>query len=105
MGKSRKATERQVRFQLIDDDGTVRQVKLPKSQVEKWKRQRQTRRLPTVRVNIAGVRGARVEDWIVGKHLSVEDAEKWRDSSTDQLFVEEIFADGKLLRRFKKNDA
>ena len=50
---------------------------------------------PTVRAHISGLRGMRIEEWVIGAHVTKQAFEQFKDESTGELYVREVLEQGK----------
>ena len=87
--------DKKVEIEFTDENGIRRTRKVYKKDLDKWEREGKISRTDSIRANIAGLSGIRVEDWIIGEHISQEAVEKFIDRTTGEIYVGEFFEKGK----------
>ena len=84
-----------VEIEVMDVSGVKRMKKVSKSEFGRWEKEGRTSKLPTVRAHISGLRGMRIEEWVVGAHVTKQAFEQFKDASTGDLYVGEVLEQGK----------
>ena len=95
MGLFSKFFGERVEIEVMDVKGMKRMKKVSKSEFGRWEKEGRTSKLPTVRAHISGLRGMRIEEWVVGAHVTKQAFEQFRDESTGDLYVGEVLEQGK----------
>jgi hypothetical protein len=89
-----KFFEERVEIEVMDVSGVKRMRKVSKSEFGRWEKEGRTSKLPTVRAHISGLRGMRIEEWVVGAHVTKQAFEQFKDESTGDLYVGEVLEQG-----------
>jgi hypothetical protein len=95
MGLFSKFFGERVEIEVMDVSGVKRMKKVSKSEFGRWEKEGRTSKLPTVRAHISGLRGKRIEEWVIGAHVTKQAFEQFKDESTGDLYVGEVLEQGK----------
>jgi hypothetical protein len=95
MGLFKKFFGERVEIEVLDEAGVKKMRKVSKSEFGRWEKEGRISKLPTVRAHISGLRGMRIEEWVVGAHVTKQAFEQFRDESTGDLYVGEVLEQGK----------
>ena len=87
--------EKKVEIEFTDKSGTKRTRKVLKKDLDKWESEGKLSRINIIRANISGIGGERVENWIIGEHVTKESVANFIDRATGEIYVGEFFKKGK----------
>lgn len=104
MGLFNKLFGEKVEVNYTDQNGTNRTKKVSKSDLDQWKSEGKMTELKTVKVNIAGINGVRIEKWTEEVNVPKETIDKFLDNSTGELYVGEYFEKGEKKQVVMKRD-
>ena len=83
-----------VEIEVMDESGVKKMKKVSKSEFGRLEKEGKVSKLPTVRAHISGLRGRRIEEWIIGAHVTKQAFEQFKDESTGELYVREVLEEG-----------
>ena len=78
-----------------DEGGKPFDVTVPEERFDEWKREGHLKKVEMVEVHVQDpVRGDYIARWEVGKDISVETVEKFKDPATDSLYAVIVYEAG-----------
>ena len=83
-----------IEITFTDENGIERSRKVLKSDWEQWERDGRVSKMKTIRANVSGLRGVRIEEWTVGIEIDEETVNKFLDEATGELYVLEVLEEG-----------
>ena len=78
-----------------DEAGNPYKKKVSESQLEQWEKQGKIEKLEAVTVHMLDPNGSYTTDWIVGKDIPVDIAEKARNPETNDLYAITVYREGR----------
>lgn len=105
MGFFKDLFGKKVEITVTDENGISRTKQVLKSDLEQWERDGEISKMKTIRVNIAGLNGVRIEEWTIGIEAQKESIDKFADKSTGELYVGEHYKEGEPIQHFMMKDA
>ena len=95
MGLFSKLFGERVEIEVMDESGVKRMRKVSKTEFGRWEKEGRMSKLPTIRAHISGLHGMRIEEWVVGAHITKQAFEQFKDEATGDLYVGEVLEKGK----------
>ena len=83
-----------VEIEVLDESGVKRMKRVSKREFGRLEKEGRISKQPTVRAHISGLRGMRIEEWVVGAHVTKQAFEQFKDESTGELYVTEVLDKG-----------
>lgn len=85
-----------VTIEVPGKDGKILRRKVTRAWLERMEREGKARKTQedVVRVHHLATHGYEVEHWVVGRDVSVDDCERFRDPDTQELYAMSMFEDG-----------
>jgi len=94
-----------VTVEVPNDDGKIIRRSVTRQWLEKMEAEGTIRELgEVVRVHHLAVDGYVVEPWIVGRDVSIEDVQRFRDAVTHEMYVMSLFKNGEIVTYFLTKD-
>ncbi len=105
MGLFKDLFGKKIEITVTDENGVSRTKQVLKSDLEQWERDGKITKMKTIRVNIAGLNGVRIEEWTIGTEVQKESIDKFADKSTGELYIGEHYKEGKPIKYFMMKEA
>ncbi len=105
MGLFKNLFGKKIEITVTDENGISRAKQVLESDLKQWERDGKISMMKTIKANVAGLNGVRIEEWTIGVDVSKESIDKFADKTTGELYVGEHYKKGEPIQYLMMKDA